>query len=157
MSKVHGEKSLTLTRILKAPRELVWRAWTDPMMLKEWWGPENFTNPKVEGEVRVGGILHITMHGPTGTPYDMDFPMINRYREIVPGKKLVYDSEPIDPNGEKMMEGFAIVIFEDHPEGTRLVVTTGAKALKPEAAAMLDGMQQGWNQSLDKLTDLVEK
>jgi len=48
-------------------------------------------------EVRVGGEMHITMHGPKGSPYDMDFPMIKRYREIVPGRKLVFDNEPIRP------------------------------------------------------------
>jgi uncharacterized protein YndB with AHSA1/START domain len=154
---VHAERTVTITRILKAPRDLVWKAWTDPAMLKEWWGPEQFTNPKVEGEIRVGGELHITMRGPKGSPYDMDFPMINRYREIIPGKKLVYDSEPVGPNGEKLMEGFAIVTFKDHPEGTLLEVTTSAKALMPQAVAMLDGMEMGWSQSLDKLTRLVEK
>ena len=154
---VHAERSITLIRVVKAPRDLVWKAWTDVGMLKEWWGPEQFTNPRVEGDVRVCGVLHITMHGPKGSPYDIDVPMVNRYREIVPGKKLVYDSEPLGPNGEKLMEGFAIITFEDHPEGTLLKVTTSAKALVPEAVAMLGGMDQGWSQSLEKLTRLVEK
>ena len=93
-TNIYAERTVTLTRILKAPRDLVWQAWTDPAMLKQWWGPEQFTNPVVEGDVKVGGVMHITMHGPKDSPFDMDFPMVKRYREIVPGKKLVFENEP---------------------------------------------------------------
>jgi uncharacterized protein YndB with AHSA1/START domain len=154
---IHAERSITLIRVLKAPRDLVWKAWTDTAMLKEWWGPETFTNPRVEGDVRVGGEMHITMHGPKGTPFDMDFPMVKRYREIVPGKKLVFGNDALGPHGERLIEGVTTVVFEDHPEGTMIEVTASAKALMPEAVAMLGGMDQGWSQSLDKLTRLVEK
>jgi uncharacterized protein YndB with AHSA1/START domain len=154
---IHAERTVTLIRVLKAPRDLVWKAWTDTAMLKEWWGPEQFTNPRVEGEVRVGGEMHITMHGPKGSPFDLDFPMVKRYREIVPGKKLVFENEPLGPNGEKLIEGLTTVTFEDHPDGTMIEVTTSGKALAPQAVAMLGGMDIGWSQSLDKLTRLVEK
>ena len=154
---IHAERSITLTRVIKAPHELVWKAWTDTEMLKQWWGPEQFTNPRMEGDVRVGAEMHITMHGPKGTPFDMDFPMVKRYREIVPGKKLAFDNEPLGPSGERLIEGLTTVIFADHPDGTMLEMTTSAKALTPQAAAMLGGMDQGWSQSLDKLTRLVEK
>lgn len=153
---IHAERSITLTRVLKAPRNLVWKAWTDIAMLKEWWGPENFTNPKVEGDVRVGGEMHITMRGPKGSPWDIDLPGVLRYREIVPGKKLVFENEPLGPNGERLIEGVTTVTFQDHPEGTLLEVTTSGKALVPQAVAMLGGMDLGWSQSLDKLTRLLE-
>ncbi len=155
--KIYAERSITLTRILKAPRDLVWRAWTDTAMLKQWWGPEQFTNPVVEGEVRVGGVMHITMHGPKGTPFDMDMPMVKRYREIVPGKKLVFENEPVGPNGERLIDGLTTVTFSDHPDGTLMEMTTSAKALVPMAVGMLQGMDQGWSQSFDKLTRLLEK
>jgi uncharacterized protein YndB with AHSA1/START domain len=154
---IYAERSLTLTRVLKAPRDLVWKAWTDIAMLKEWWGPKDFTNPCVKGHVRVGGVMHITMHGPKDTPFDIDLPMIKRYREIVPGRKLVFDNEPIGPHGERLIEGLTTVTFADHPAGTLLEVQTSAKALMPEAVNMLKGMEQGWGQSLDKLTRLLEK
>lgn len=154
---VHAERSITLVRVIKAPRDLVWKAWTDKAMLKQWWGPEQFTNPKVEGEVRVGAVMHITMHGPKGSPFDIDMPMVKRYGEIVPGKKLVFENEPLGPNGERLIEGLTTVTFADHPEGTLLEVTASAKALMPQAVAMLGGMDQGWSQSLDKLTRLMEK
>ncbi len=150
------ERSITFVRVLKAPRDLVWKAWTDTAMLKQWWGPEHFTNPRVEGEVRVGAVMHITMHGPKGSPFDIDLPMVKRYREVVPGRKLVFENEPVGPNGERPLEGLTTVTFADHPDGTMIEVATSAKALRPEAIAMLKGMDQGWSQSLDKLAHLVE-
>ena len=106
---VFAERTLTLTRVLKAPRDLVWKAWTDHAQLKEWWGPEGFTNPVVEGDIHVGGTLNITMHGPKDTPFDMDFPMVKRYREIVPGKKLVFENEPLGDGGERLMDSLTTV------------------------------------------------
>lgn len=149
--KLYAERTVTLTRVLKAPRDLVWRAWTDPEQLKQWWGPELFTNPVVQGDVKVGGVMHITMHGPKGSPYDADMPMVKRYLEIVPGKKLVFENEPVGRNGERLMEGLTMVTFTDHPDGTLMEMTTSAKALASQAVAMLQGMDQGWSQSFDKL------
>ena len=154
--KIYAERSITLTRILKAPRDLVWRAWTDTAMLKQWWGPEQFTNPVVEGEVQVGGILHITMHWPKGRQFDIDMPMLKRYREIMPGRKLVFENEPVGPHGERLIDGLTTVTFSDHPDGTLMEMTTSAKALVPMAVGMLQGMEQGWNQSFNKLARLLE-
>jgi uncharacterized protein YndB with AHSA1/START domain len=155
--KIYAERSVTLTRVLKAPRSLVWAAWTEPKHLKEWWGPEQFTNPVVEGEVKIGAEMHITMHGPKGSPWDVDMPMIKRYREIVPGKKLVFENEPIGPGGMKLLQALTTVTFADHPEGTLMEMTTSARALTETAVRMLEGMDQGWGQSFDKLARYLEK
>jgi uncharacterized protein YndB with AHSA1/START domain len=155
--KIFGERTVTIKRVLKAPRALVWAAWTEPKHLKEWWGPEMFTNPVVEGDVRVGSEMHITMHGPKGSPWDVDLPMVKRYREIVPGKKLVFENEPIGPHNERLIEGLTTVTFADHPEGTLMEMTTTAKALTVEAVQMIGGMDQGWAQSFDKLARYLEK
>ena len=154
-AKIYAERSVTLTRVLKAPRDLVWKAWTDIGMLKEWWGPEQFTNPVVQGDVQVGGVMHITMHGPKGSPFDIDMPMVKRYREIVSGRKLVFENEPLGPNGERLVESLTTVTFSDHLNGTLMEMTTSAKALVPAAVGMLQGMDQGWSQSFDKLARLL--
>ena len=83
--------------------------------------------------------------------------MVKRYREIVPGKKLVFENEPIGPKGERQIEGLTTVTFSDHPEGTLLEMTTSGKALVEPAVAMLQGMDQGWGQSFDKLARLLER
>jgi uncharacterized protein YndB with AHSA1/START domain len=154
---IYGQRSVTISRVLKAPRALVWEAWTDPKHLKKWWGPEQFTTPVVNGDVKVGSQLNIIMRGPKGSPWDMDLPMVARYREIVPGKKLVFENEPIGPKGERLIEGLTTVTFEDHPEGTLMVMTTDAKALTEQAVAMIGGMDQGWSQSFDKLARYLQK
>jgi uncharacterized protein YndB with AHSA1/START domain len=155
--KIHAERSVTITRVLKAPRSLVWAAWTEPRHLKEWWGPEQFTNPVVEGEVKVGNEMHITMHGPKGSPWDVDMPMIKRYREIVPGKKLVFENEPLGQDGQRLIEALTTVTFTDHPEGTLMEMTTNAKALTELAVRMLEGMDQGWASSFNKLERYLAK
>jgi uncharacterized protein YndB with AHSA1/START domain len=153
--KIYAERTVTITRVLQAPRDLVWRAWTDHEQLRQWWGPEHFTNPVVEGDIKVGGTLHITMHGPKGSPFDVDMPMVKRYREIVPGQKLVFENEPLGPNGERLMDSLTTVTFADHPDGTLMEMTTTAKALTEQSAAWLGGMEQGWGQSFDKLGRLL--
>jgi uncharacterized protein YndB with AHSA1/START domain len=155
--KIFAERTVTITRVLKAPRSLVWAAWTETEHLREWWGPEQFTNPVVEGEVKTGGVMNITMHGPKGTPYDVDMPMVKRYREVVPGKKLVFENEPLGKDGERLIEGLTTVTFSDHPDGTLMEMTTSAKALAPQAVFMLQGMDQGWGQSFDKLARYLER
>ena len=154
--KIYAERTVTITRILKAPRALVWSVWTEPKHLKEWWGPEMFTSPIVKGDVRVGGQMDITMRGPKGSPWDKDLPMVMRYTEIVPGKKLVFENEPLGPNGERLMEGLTTVTFADHPDGTLMEMTTSAKALTEEAVGMLQGMDQGWSGSFNKLVRYLE-
>ena len=64
-----GQASVTLTRIFDAPRALVWKAWTDPKMMAQWFGPRGFSNPVCELDVRVGGSLRVVMRGPDGTDY----------------------------------------------------------------------------------------
>ncbi len=155
--KIYAERTVTITRVLKAPRDLVWRAWTDPEHLKQWWGPEMFTAPLVEGEVKVGSVMHITMRGPKDSNFDRDFPMTKRYREIVPGKKLVFENDAIAPDGSKLLEGLTTVTFADQNGGTEMVMTTSAKALAEIAVGMLGGMEQGWSGSFDKLARYLQK
>jgi uncharacterized protein YndB with AHSA1/START domain len=75
----------------------------------------------------------------------------------VPGRKLVFENEPVGPNGERLIEGLTTVTFSDHPEGTLMEMTTSAKALAEVAIGMLQGMDQGWSQSFDKLARYLEK
>src|SRR6185295_20302708 len=74
------ERELVLTRVFDAPRELVFRAWTDPKHMEQWWGPKVFTNRVEKMDVRPGGAWRIIMCAPDGTEY----PAQGEYREIVP-------------------------------------------------------------------------
>jgi uncharacterized protein YndB with AHSA1/START domain len=85
-------REIVTTRILAFPRELVFRAWTDPDHLPNWWGPKGFTNTLQELDLRPGGRWRIVMHGPNGT----DYPNESVFVEIVPPERIVFDHlEPI--------------------------------------------------------------
>jgi uncharacterized protein YndB with AHSA1/START domain len=148
----YGERTVTLTRIYDAPRELVWRAWTDPKHVAQWFGPKHFTSSVPQLDLRIGGALRIVMHGPDGN----DYPMKGVFKEIVPPERLVFSNIAVDKDGNHLLEGETTVILEDAGGKTRLTLHSYAKGLMRIAPQMLAGMEAGWSQSLDKLQVLVD-
>ncbi len=141
------DRELTLTRVLDAPRELVFRMWTDPQHVAQWWGPMGFTNPVCEMDVRPGGALRIVMRAPDGTEH----PMIGTYREVVSPERLVFTNSAVDGQGNVLLDGITVVTFTEQGGKTTLSLQTHAIALVPLAARMLEGMDAGWRQTLDRL------
>src|SRR2546427_806358 len=141
------DRELVLTRLLDAPRELVFRMWTDPQHVAKWWGPMGFTNPVCEMDVRPGGALRIVMRAPDGT----DYPMIGTYREVAPPERLVFTNSAVDGDGNPLLDGVTVVTFAERDGKTELTVQTHAIALVPLAGRMLEGMDAGWSQTLDRL------
>lgn len=82
-----ANRELFISRLLNAPRQLVWEAWTNPAHIAQWWGPEGFTNTIHQMDVSAGGEWHFIMHGPDGTDYK------NKviYIEVVAPERIVYD------------------------------------------------------------------
>ncbi|HEY4329261.1 MAG TPA: SRPBCC domain-containing protein [Phycisphaerae bacterium] len=145
-------KEITLTRIFDAPRELVYKAWTDPLQLPRWFGPKTFTIPTCQLDPRVGGSLRIVMRSPQGTHHAM----IGVYQEVIPNERLVFTNIPIDDAGNHLLEGLTIVTFETHlGRLTKLTLSTSATGIAPFAPQMLAGMEAGWSQSIDKLADML--
>src|ERR1700752_5075895 len=106
-----ADREIVLSRLLNAPRELVFAVWTDPKHIAEWWGPNGFTNTIHEMEVKPGGVWLLTMHGPDGT----DYPNKIVYEEIVKPEKLVYSHG----SGMEGDPGFHVTItFEAQGEKT---------------------------------------
>jgi uncharacterized protein YndB with AHSA1/START domain len=124
----------------------VFPLWTDPQHLSKWWGPSGFTNPVCEVDARPGGELKITMRAPDGTEH----PMKGIFREVVRPERLVFTNFPIDANGHVLANGLTTVTFEDIGGRTRLTLHTRAAALVPLANRMLEGMDAGWTQSIDR-------
>src|ERR1700722_7778400 len=81
-----AEKDFVITRLLDAPRTLVFKAWTDPEHVKQWWGPHHFSCPICQIDLKVGSAYRFVMRGPDGT----DYPMGGVYREIVVPERLVF-------------------------------------------------------------------
>lgn len=143
------EREVVLIRVFDAPRELVFDAWTKPEHLRRWWGPTIFTNPVCEADLRVGGAWRIVMRAPDGK----DYPCEGVYREIVRPEKLVFTNIATDTEGNHLLEGLTTVLFENEDGKTKLTLRTFASGLVPYAPQMLAGMEMGWSQSLDKLTE----
>jgi uncharacterized protein YndB with AHSA1/START domain len=146
-------KELTLARTFDAPRERVWKAWTDAKLVAQWWGPHGFTAPVCEVDARPGGAILIHMSG-----FGMLAPMMGTFTEVVEFERLVFTNNayfevpPVTP----LIEGITTVTFAD--VGGKTQVTVHAVVLKtaPEAAQALDGMEPGWTQQLEKLADFLK-
>jgi uncharacterized protein YndB with AHSA1/START domain len=139
-----SEREIATTRVLDAPRETVWRAWTDPEQVVRWWGPKGFRTTIEEMDVRPGGVWRHTMHGPDGTDYT------NRvvFLEVREPECLAYlHGEPGEPD-----RFFATVILDDEGGKTRLSM----RSLFPSAAdrdrvAEEYGAVEGMESTLDEL------
>jgi uncharacterized protein YndB with AHSA1/START domain len=147
-------REFVISRVFNASRERVFKAWTDPKQLAIWWGPQGFTNPVCKIDARPGGAIHIDMRGPDGTVY----PMSGAVTEINEPDLLAFTSAPLDEKGNPVFEVLTTVTFAD--EGGKTKLTVQAKVTKvvgDAAAGYLSGMDQGWNQSLDRLAAWVVK
>src|SRR5437867_13412021 len=94
MSQTRNRNELTIVRVFDAPREAVWKAWTDPEGAKRWWGPEGFTAPFIKIDLRVGGKYLFCMRSPDGR----DCWSTGVYREIVPLQRTVSTDSFADQN-----------------------------------------------------------
>jgi uncharacterized protein YndB with AHSA1/START domain len=144
-------QELITTRIFDAPREVVFRAWTDPERLKRWWGPKNFTNPVCEVDVRPGGAIRIHMRAPDGVIY----PMTGTFHEVVEPERLVFTSSALDNHGEPLFEILNTVTFAEEGGKTKLTLRATVSKVRGEAAPHLAGMEQGWSMTLDRLAEEV--
>ncbi len=145
-SKPSTETTLNLRRIFKARREKVFRAWTDPEELKEWWGPEGYATASAEVDLRVGGKYRLGMRK---LPDGEIFYLSGIYREIRPPEKLVYtwrwEAQP--EHGETQVT----VEFREVRDSTEVVLTH--ERFPTEKAR--DDHNRGWSGCLDRLAKLL--
>ena len=147
------ERELVLTRVFDAPRELVFKAWTDPKQVAQWWGPHGFTNPVCDLDVRPGGAIRIHMRGPDGTVY----PMTGVYNEVVEPERLVFTSAALDADGNPMFEVLTTVTFAEQSGKTKQILRARVIKSTAEAAPYIKGMEAGWTQSLERLAESLVK
>lgn len=140
-------QEVLITRVLDAPRALVFDAWTDSRHMARWWGPHGFTNPVCELDARPGGAIRIHMRGPDGTVY----PMTGVYREVVPPERLVFTSSALDEKGNPLFEVLNTVTFTEQAGKTTLTLEARVLTSTAAGAPYLSGMEPGWTQTLDRL------
>jgi len=148
-----ADHELVIMRTFDAPQEVVFRAWTDPKVMAQWWGPKGFTTPLCELDVRQNGAIHIHMKGPDGTIY----PMMGAYKEIIRPELLVFSGIPLDDKESPLFETLNRVMFIKQRNETRLTLRVRVVMKTPEAAPYIEGMLQGWAESLDRLASHLAK
>jgi uncharacterized protein YndB with AHSA1/START domain len=151
---------MVIARVFDAPRELVWKAWTDPNYVMQWWGPTGFTAPVCQMDLRVGGKLLICMKTPDG----QEFWNGGEYHEIVPHEKIVSSMYFSDSKGNKVgpeqygieheaIDGaYDVTHFEDLGNGQTKLTFIGNETMESATAS---GQVEGWNQILDKFATVV--
>jgi len=145
-------KEVTFTRIFDAPRELVFKAWTNPELIAQWWGPDGFTTPVVDLDVRPGGALRIDMQDPDGNVY----PGSGVYMEVVEPERLVFTTNAFeDENGEPGLSDITTITFTEQGGKTKLTLHAVVTKALPQFMEALAGMEEGWNQSLNRLANTL--
>ncbi len=164
-SNSSGENGLVITRLIDAPRELVFKAWTDPEIVKKWWGPEGLTPPVVTIDLRKGGGYLFSVEDPAGNRYWNG----GVYREIHAPDHLVFLNYLADGKGNKLnpaecgmdksfpKESLVTVTFDEEKGKTKLSIRYEPPSSETVREAMVrSGMIEGWNSSLNKLQRLIE-
>jgi uncharacterized protein YndB with AHSA1/START domain len=138
-------REVVITRVLDAPRRLVFETWSNPEHLAHWWGPKDFTLPGCELDFRPGGAYRFVMRGPDG----LDYPFHGVYREIVEQERIVFTAIIDNAPGNELV---TTVTFAEHGGKTRLTV---AQTVPTEPYAR--GQKQGWTESLARLAEYVAR
>jgi uncharacterized protein YndB with AHSA1/START domain len=145
-------REISITHVFDAPRELVWRAWTEAEQLKQWFMPHGFTVPELEADLRPGGAFRMVVRAPDGS----ESPSGGEFREIDPPARLVFTTTAFEgPDGAPMIEVLNTAVFAEHGDTTELTLHAVVTKASPEMAGALAGMEEGWIQSLEKLDALL--
>ncbi len=147
-------EALLITRFFDVPKELVWKAFTEPDSLMKWWGPKNFTAPVCKINLHVGGEYLFCMRSPEGKDYWSK----GTYREIIPQQRLEMTDSFADEKGDTVPASYyempgewplelqVTVTFEEQDGKTKMTLRHVGLPVE-----MKDPCSEGWNQSFDKL------
>jgi len=154
---VPAERTLTTTRVFDAPRELVFKAWTDPKQFARWFPPDGFS-ADCELDVRPGGTIRVDMKGedPALGPdfFGKVFPGSGVYKEVVANERLSFTFDA--PGEEGLLALLMTVLFEAQGRKTKLTIHQTADTVAAYNELVKIGASEGLRQSLDKLTVLLE-
>jgi len=134
---------LEISRVIEAPRDRVYAAWTDPEQLKQWFGPENVKTRELVADARMGGTFRWDHINPEGE----EMTIRGEYRELQPDKKIVFTWQWQDDEDWENHVSIVTVELDDADGGTELRLTH--EQLPNEESR--DGHTRGWNSALDKL------
>ena len=159
-------EEFVISRTLDAPRDLVWKAWTERERMREWFGPKGFTMTKATLDFRPGGIFHYCLQGPDGKEMWGKW----TFREIVPQTRIVLVSSFSDEKGGITVhpmapkwprEMLSTTTLEEKDGKTTITITWSPLNPTPDEQktfdSSLDGMKMGWSGTFEQLTAYLAK
>jgi uncharacterized protein YndB with AHSA1/START domain len=149
-----SNRDLVLTRLIDAPPEKLFRAWTDPELLKQWFAPLPYTTPVAELDVRPGGANFIVMRGPDG----VEMPNRGVYLEVVNNERIVFTNaytKAWEPSDKPFMT--VILTFKNEDGKTRYTALVQHWTIADRETHEKRGFHKGWGQCADQLEALVAK
>jgi uncharacterized protein YndB with AHSA1/START domain len=149
-----ADRELVITRLIDAPREKLFRAWTEPELLKQWFAPQPLTTPVAELDVRSGGSNRIVMRTPQGN----ELPNRGVYLEVIKNERIVFTdayTSAWEPSENPFLT--VVVTFEDEGGKTRYTARALHWTVADREAHEEMGFHQGWNQCTNQLATLAAK
>jgi uncharacterized protein YndB with AHSA1/START domain len=146
MTSSAADLELSIPRMLDAPPEQVFRAWTEPAQLMRWWGPHGMTTPWCEIDLRPGGAFRTLMRDRDGVTYTTEGVFV----AVEPPRRLVLGA-PLAVAGGGSAAATCTIAFEPHDGGTRLTATWRHASAAQRIAQERLGFTEGWGQMLDRL------
>ena len=143
-----SDRETVMERIFDAPRELVFKAFTEPALIPKWWGQRNTTTTVDKMEVKPGGLWRFVQRDADGNEYGFN----GQYREIVPPERLAYTFEFEGMPGHMLLE---TVTFEEQAGKTKVQVLSLFDSVADRDGMLQSGMETGANESYDRLAELL--
>jgi len=152
-------KEVVLEKTYDASPETIWRAWTNPKEIKQWWGPNNVTIPECEINLRVGGKIYIIMEAgeAMGPHKGTKWPMLGKFTVIEPNAKLSYNAEAWTEGAKEettIVQTTEITFIEEQGK-TKIKIKATVHKIAPGAKMAIEGMQYGFTQQLEKLNNFI--
>jgi uncharacterized protein YndB with AHSA1/START domain len=152
-------KEVEFERIYDASPETIWKVWTKPSKLKQWWGPNNVTIPECEVDLRVGGKIYIVMKAGEGMgPYKgTKWPMLGVFTNVEPNSRLAYNAKAWTEGQkeETTIEQTTEISLSEENGKTKVKIRVVLLKAGPGAEMAVQGMKAGFTQQLDKLKEFL--
>jgi len=145
---------LILTRLLDAPADKLFRCWTDPVLIKQWFAPRPYTTPVAQMDVRPGGASNVVMKSPEG----QEIPCPGQYLEVVPNRRLVFSDAFTGNWNPKEGAPFMVATISFEPEGSKTRYTAVVRHWSEDDKQKHEqmGFHQGWGICAGQLEALAK-
>lgn len=154
-----SDRDLVLERVIDVPPELVWRVWTEPELLKQWFTPRPWKTVECEIDLRPGGVFRTVMESPDG---QQRFAGSSCYLEVVENRRLVWTNallpgfRPSNEDPGPVAYFTSVIILEPHGSGTKYTAVAVHRDPESRVAHEQMGFHEGWGAALDQLVEVAK-